>query len=101
MSAKCGVSQGSVIRPLLFLIYINNITQVSSFATTMFADDIDLHMSASSIKTLQSKVKDELQHIDYRNREKKVSIICNKLYFIVLNRLNYEIATFTVIPVLL
>jgi len=31
--------------PLLFLIYINDITKASFFHTTLFADDIDLHMS--------------------------------------------------------
>jgi len=30
----------------------------------MFADDINLHMSPSNVKTLQRKVKDEIQNID-------------------------------------
>ena len=53
---SCGVPQDSVISPLLFLIYINDITKASSFRTTLFADDINLHMSNSSFNVLQTTV---------------------------------------------
>ena len=85
MSITCGVPQGSVLGHLFFLIYINAITQTSSFNTTMFADDINLHMSPSNVKTLQRKVKDEIQNIDRWIRANKLSINYNKTSYIILN----------------
>ena len=44
----------------------------------MFADDINLHMSASNVRTLQRKVKAEIQNIDYWIRANKLSINYNQ-----------------------
>jgi len=66
------VPQDSVILPLLFLIYINNIAKAFSFHTTLFADDINLHMPNSCFNVLHTTVHLELCKIDHWLRASKL-----------------------------
>ena len=58
-----GVPQGSVLGPLLFLIYNNDLQNCLKSIHRLFADDNTLLINASSIRELEIKINEELSRM--------------------------------------
>jgi hypothetical protein len=53
---KAGVPQGSVLGPLLFLLYINDITDNLGNLARLFADDTSLSYSGKNFDLMQKNI---------------------------------------------
>ena len=76
---EIGVLQGSSLGPLLFLLYINDISNSVSSIPRLFADDTCLLVNAATPDELQNKLKSELSAICNWMTANKLSLNTNKL----------------------
>ena len=82
---KHGVPQGSVLGPLLFLLYINDIPKASKMMNFyLFADDTSLFYSHKNINTLEEVVNVELGCIQDWLVANKLTLNTNKSNFMII-----------------
>ena len=87
-----GVPQGSVLGPLLFLIYINDLHNCIKFCTTRhFADDTNLLIKNTSLKQMQKRLNLDLRALNNWLKANKISLNASKTEFILFRHPNKKI----------
>ena len=79
----CGVPQGSVLGPLLFLLYINDINTCSKELNFyLFADDTNILYADKNLKSLENIMNAELHKLDIWLTSNKLTLnIKNQILF--------------------
>ena len=81
---KYGIPQGSILGPLLFLIYINDlIRSIKNSKINHFADDANLLYAISSVKDINKKINFDLSNLVQWLRANKISLNVNKTYIVI------------------
>ena len=91
----CGVPQGSILGPLLFLLYINDLASACpELFAVMYADDSNMFKQGRCLKILESVVNTSLCKVSKWLKLNKLSLNIDKTHFMIFKgrkqRLNYS-----------
>jgi len=90
-SLDISVLQGSILGPILFLCYINDLYLCTSLFTTMFADDTACADSDLCLNTLITRANTELKKIATWFRSNKMMVNISKTKYIIFHNKGKEI----------
>jgi hypothetical protein len=94
---KCGVPQGSVLGPILFLIYINDVCHTSEILKfILFADDTTIIYSQNNFDDLIRNVNAEMIQLCDWFSANKLSLNLDKTNYIIFNQPKIYKKTFSI-----
>ena len=84
LNLNCGVPQGSVLHPLLSLLFINDQPNVSRHLKFyLFADDTNIYYDSDTIEDFTKKVNNELKYVTRWLDANKLSLNIGKTNYII------------------
>lgn len=95
---SCGVPQGSVLGPLLFLLYINDLPNISSkLKFFLFADDTNIFFESKNLESLQHIVNYELKKLSTWLNVNRLALNISKTNFVIFAAKNKPIKNVTLL----
>ena len=86
-----GVPQGSILGPILFLLYINDLPNVSkNLSCLLFADDTTVYKSSNNLNQLTDEFNHELCKIKQWCNTNRLSLNISKTYSMMFNYVNID-----------
>ena len=86
-TVSCGVPQGSILGPLLFILYVNDLSKVSNkFVSILFADDTTILFEGHNIDSIVTSLNYELVKLIIWLNANKLSINVSKTHYMVFHR---------------
>ena len=88
---QCGVPQGSILGPLLFLIDINYLALICQYTMPIFfADDSNLFLEGNKLNAIRSRLNEELENISTWLKVNRLSLNIGKTQFMIFTRKNIK-----------